>query len=490
MPAGRRDDPGRLSAGQRQARARLARSACADPRTPARRGGSFRRGSRRGWAASPARCPRPEIVEVEPGRLLLFATWFDRSDPARPLFDPVTEGILRSRLLRAVSTDSGCSWSAWEAVPTPGLTGCASTGPVVRWPDGTLAYAFESFKEYDDPRPARHAAWVVVSRDDGRTFSEPLLVAQDPNHEVYYWDQRLCPAGEGGEFIALFWTHDRKQKRDLSVHIRRGRITDPGIELTPIQQTPIPGQIAAPLLLEDGRLLAFVVDRDRPGTMKLWASPDGGATWPADDCLLVHAHEERAALSQGRDNIDFKQYWEDMGKWSFGHPAIRPLGGDRVLLAWYAGTPEAMSIHWASGCGWADRPCCYYLVPSLPYTTPAGLDDIFGYPLVVDVHVAATLHAPPVITSGALEFGKLKAVNPLALPHQVKPRRSFRPCPLITSATIMRVRAAVGDLVASDCLPASRPCRAAGKLVLLVAVRLCPAVGRFASLASLNHPAG
>ena len=35
-----------------------------------------------------------------------------------------------------------------------------------------------------------------------------------------------------------------------------------------------------------------------------------------------------------------------MGKWSFGHPAIRPLEGG-WLLAWYAGTPDRMSIHWA-----------------------------------------------------------------------------------------------------------------------------------------------
>jgi len=31
----------------------------------------------------------------------------------------------------------------------------------------TIAFAFESFKEYDDPRPARHAAWLLVSHDGG-----------------------------------------------------------------------------------------------------------------------------------------------------------------------------------------------------------------------------------------------------------------------------------------------------------------------------------
>src|SRR5436309_1306117 len=128
-----------------------------------------------------------EMVETEPGRLLLFATWFDRSDPARPLFDPVTEGILRSRQLMAVSSDEGDTWSPWTIIPTPGLTGCAMTGPAIRLAGGAIAYAFESFKEYDDPSPTRHGSWLIVSRDGGRSFGPPFLVAQDPKHRIYYW---------------------------------------------------------------------------------------------------------------------------------------------------------------------------------------------------------------------------------------------------------------------------------------------------------------
>ena len=37
----------------------------------------------------------------------------------------------------------------------------------------------------------------------------------------------------------------------------------------------------------------------------------------------------------------------DMGKWSFGHPAARLLPDNKLLLAYYAGTPDCMSIHWA-----------------------------------------------------------------------------------------------------------------------------------------------
>lgn len=289
----------------------------------------------------------PALVDAEPQRLLLFATWFDRSDPARPLFDPETEGILHSRQLLAVSTDEGETWSPWQVLEIPGLTGCAATGPAIHWPDGTIAFAFESFKEFDDPRPARHGAWVIVSRDGGRTFGPPLLVAQDPEHQVYYWDQRLCPTAHGGDFFGLFWTHDRALQMDLCVHQRHGRIEGDQIVLQPIQVTSMRGQIAACLSLDSDRLLAFVVDRNRPGTMRLWLSKDCGQTWPESDSLIVHTHDEQAKLHQQTARVDFAEYWEDMGKWSFGHPALLRVDSEHVLATYYAGTPDRMGIRWA-----------------------------------------------------------------------------------------------------------------------------------------------
>lgn len=299
------------------------------------------------FQGSPGSLGGAELVEAAPGKLLLFSTWFDRSEPERPLFDPVTEGILRSRQLLAVSTDDGESWSSWRELPTGELRGTALTGPAIRFGDGSIAFAFESFKEFDDPRPARHGAWVLISGDDGETFSTPQLVAQHPQHAIYYWDQRLCLGPTPDRFTALFWTHDLPGKRDLNVHLRHGAWRDGRLELGPIRETPIVGQIAAPLWLADGRLLAFVVDRGKPSTMTLWVSPDGGESWPSAERLVVYVHDEQAAITQGRENIDFAQYWEDMGKWSFGHPAIQQLPGGAVLLAWYAGSPDRMSLHWA-----------------------------------------------------------------------------------------------------------------------------------------------
>lgn len=284
-----------------------------------------------------------EIVEVAPGKLVLFATWFNRSDPSRPLFDNETKGILHSKQLTATSVDDGDTWSAWTEVVIPGLGGCSSTGPMLQWSDGRIAYPFESYKNYDDPRPAKHRACLLISRDGGKTFEPPYIVGHDPAAKIYYWDQRLCVGKNPGEYIALFWTHDLEQQKDLTVHLRKGSIdsTAPAV----ITATNIVGQISAPLLLPDGRLLAFVVDRSQPSTMKLWESRDQGATWK--DALVVYVHDEQSKLTQGKENVVYEAYWEDMRKWSFGHPAMRLIGPNRVLVAYYAGLPNNMSVHWA-----------------------------------------------------------------------------------------------------------------------------------------------
>lgn len=299
------------------------------------------------FAGTPGSLAAIELVECEPGRLLAFATWFDRSEPERPLFDPATEGILRSNQLWAESHDDGQSWSAWQALELGALRGTALTGPVLRWGDGTIGFALESFKEFDDAAPGRHAAWLFVSRDGGRSFAPPALVARHPEGRVYYWDQRLCVGRGPGELTAMFWTHDLAERRDLAVHLRHTKLAAGELAASPIIATSIPGQIAAPLWFDADRLLAFVVDRGDPATMTLWCSTDGGATWPPSQRLVIYRHDERAALSQGAENIDFKEYWEDMGRWSFGHPALCQLDESHVLLAWYAGTPSCMSVHWA-----------------------------------------------------------------------------------------------------------------------------------------------
>lgn len=288
-----------------------------------------------------------EMVEVTPGRLMLLSTWINRSDPARPLFDPASEGLLRAKILKAFSVDDGRSWTEWEEVPLPGIRESVhSSGPIVKWRDGSIAFLFETHKAFDAIGPAANAeaSWVMISRDGGRTFQGPNLAAKHPEAHCFYWDGRLCGGELPGEVSVYFWTHDHLRKTDLAVHRMRGRFRAGGFERGPIEDTRIPGQIAAAIALRDGRHMVFVVDREFPGSIRSWISDCGGCGWREAGPAYVHGYTDRA---RGMSDIEIAGIWENIGRWSFGHPAVRLLDDGDLLLVYYAGNAEGMGIRWA-----------------------------------------------------------------------------------------------------------------------------------------------
>lgn len=299
------------------------------------------------WNERPGSLCIGSLAESEDGRLCLFATWYDRSDPQRPLFDPETEGILHARLLATYSSDDGQTWSPWATIDTGTITGCALTGPTLRWLDGSVAVPFESFKHFDDLSKKNHAAWVCPIVNGHVSMVDHIhFVAGDPTGRVSYWDQRLAPLSVSGRYLALFWTHDRVLQRDLNVHCKMSNTSksDPS---SPVS-TGISGQIAAPLALTDTHFLALVVDRNGadPGIV-LYQSLDTGHSWLDCAPLKIYHHRETAHISQSAENVDYAKYWEDMGKWSFGHPALLRLANNEVIAVYYAGTPDHMGIRYA-----------------------------------------------------------------------------------------------------------------------------------------------
>ena len=169
----------------------------------------------------------------------------------------------------------------------------------------------------------------------------PLLVAQHPEHKVYYWDQRLCPDRQRGQFTAFFWTHNLAEQRDLDVHLRRGVVADNAIEaFSDSWPRRFPGRSRPRWRLDDGRLLAFVVDRGQPGTMTLWCSSDNGCKLAVGERASSTRTTNAPRLPRGARTSTSNS----IGKtWADGASDIRRfarLGDGRLLLAWYAGTPE------------------------------------------------------------------------------------------------------------------------------------------------------
>lgn len=286
-----------------------------------------------------------ELVETSPGRLLLLSTWLDRSDPSRPFYDPQTEGLIHTRLLKAFSDDEGNSWTPWQAVD---VVNCPyaihGSGPLIHLPDGQIGCVIETHKAFDDAGTDEQTegTWLILSRDGGNSFSAPALIAQDPLQQLYFWDIRCCVTQDSGAIISLFWTHDRQNKTDRTVHVAKSRITESFVRAGSVRATNIHGQISAPLVWNNTLLLAAVVHREQPGTIALWWSQDE-IHW--EKLIDVYQHlGDRSTVRMS--DIEIVEIWENIAKWGFGHPSIFALDNTRLLVTYYAGLPAHMSIRW------------------------------------------------------------------------------------------------------------------------------------------------
>ena len=288
-----------------------------------------------------------ELAEPVPGKLLLIATWLDRRDPKRPIFDPATGGLLHARILKAVSHDDGSTWTAWSEIELPTVSDSVhSSGPILQWKDGSVAFLFETHKRFDGQGSVEDSegSWLMISRDGGERFEGPFLCARDPQKRRFYWDARMCAGDAPGALSAFFWTHDHALKSDLRVHRLRGRLHAGRFVLETLEDTGIPGQIAAPVRGENGDLGLFVVDRSYPGSIRRWISSDDGAHWREGAPLYVNADKTR---THGMSAIEIDKIWENIGRWSFGHPAARRLADGTMLVVYYAGDSARMGIRWA-----------------------------------------------------------------------------------------------------------------------------------------------
>jgi hypothetical protein len=212
---------------------------------------------------------------------------------------------------------------------------------VLALPGGELALQFELNKAYFDRTPWRHASMMLLSPDGGKSWPRPSLVSRDPDNRIFYWDQRPGLLTDGS-LLDLFWTYDRAGSEYLNIHARRSR--DNGRSWSAIWDTGVPGQPAAPVSIDDGRIVMAYVDRTGDPVIKLRVSPNGGKTWPRSTEMLLF----RPGLgSQSGKKGSLQEAWTEMEKFSLGLPAAASLPGGDVLVVFYAGPdPDLTDIRW------------------------------------------------------------------------------------------------------------------------------------------------
>ncbi|MBI2433470.1 MAG: exo-alpha-sialidase, partial [Candidatus Hydrogenedentes bacterium] len=282
------------------------------------------------------------VLSLGEDRLLATLAWVDDSHPDLPYFNEKTEGLLDTRIVHALSEDRGATWSApWVMDTAPFAPPTPTTGPSLRLPSGEIMCQFELNKPYIDPVPWRHASVLMFSPDEGKTWPRYAVSAQDPEHRVFYWDQRPSLLPDGRLFV-VFWTFDRASSQYLNIHARESR--DGGRTWSALWDTGVPGQPGPVFALVDGSLAMPVMDRTTTPRLVLRGSTDGGVTWDTEE-LLVHQAEQTTRKAA---DASMQEAWNEMYAFALGLPHTAPLPGGGALLVYYAGkTTDETGIHWA-----------------------------------------------------------------------------------------------------------------------------------------------
>jgi len=282
------------------------------------------------------------VTELAPGHLIGIFDWFDRSDPKRPFCNPVTEGILHSRIFVLESRDDGRRWTDRREIDPAPFEAMALTGPILKLANGSLAAHYECWKSYDNPAPGKHHALLRVFNNGRLGFGPNIVTAHDPKERLFFYDQRLAVDPRTGQLIGCFWTYDRSSGQDVNVHVAWG--SPDGTAWTLPVDTGIAGQITNPLPLPDGKLLSTYVHRDDPPSLRAVLNHDLGKTWDVRDEVSFYqsaGREPGVGVARATD-----EFWQDMARWSFGHPEGRALRDGTIFIAFYGGNSDAMGVRW------------------------------------------------------------------------------------------------------------------------------------------------
>ena len=258
-------------------------------------------------------------------------------EPEDPRWTPDNGGWIGGENLVFHSADKGHTWSKPLAVgPAPTEDSFPTlASPVHELASGELFLLLEAYFT-QTIKQMRHQVTASYSRDRGKTWGEPVIVARDPEERLIYFDPRLARL-QDGSWICLFWTHDRKTDETLNV---TRSFSEDGYHWTHPEPTEIWGFPTLPLPLPDGRLLAVYNYRHSPQGIHCALSDDGGRSWDLRQARVLWDQEGRrisGALAQSGQ----PRAWEgscmaEMFTWDFGVPDPILLDDGSILVTFYA----------------------------------------------------------------------------------------------------------------------------------------------------------
>ena len=135
-------------------------------------------------------------------------------------------------------------------------------------------YPLETWKPEGYEGPPDQKAAAVFSADQGQTWGEFTVIADDLTGALLWWDQ-MCALLPDGRIYTLIWTHQYGTSEDLTNHWVISE--DGGRTWSEPRPTNLRGQVCTPIPLPDGRVAAVYNFRHEPQGIHVALTEDLGA---------------------------------------------------------------------------------------------------------------------------------------------------------------------------------------------------------------------
>lgn len=281
----------------------------------------------------------PYVTRLPDGVLVAIACRMDRSDPAAPLFNEKTAGMVQADTVLVRSADHGVTWSKLEVLNLPKYV--TPTSPIVVLKDGRWFASFDQWHAYEAPGPYRPRTVGLFSNDGGRSWRDAVQFADGGALGKGYWHGRMVRLRDDRLFT-LFWTGAMNPPGSLPLHACFGS-TDGRDWIMPVP-TNIPGQTNWPVDFGQGRMVAIYTVREgnEPG-FYVTSSTDGGITWDLEKQLKVWD-------AAGRDKIgvhSLDAYPRSHDTIAFGAPTAVQLPDGDVFFSFWCTEMSVTQIRYA-----------------------------------------------------------------------------------------------------------------------------------------------
>ena len=282
----------------------------------------------------------PQISEASYGRLVMTAGRTKATGDR--IYDPESEAMQRPENLVLWSSDQGRTWSDPEIVPVdlpPEKYTCNGAGSLQQLSSHRWMYPLETWKPEGYDGPPDQKAIAVFSADQGRTWGDLTVIADDPTGNLLWWDG-MCAVLPDGRIYTLFWTHRYGTSEDLANHWSIS--ADQGRTWSNPRPTNLPGQVCSPIPLSDGRVAAIYNYRNDPQGIRLALTEDLVHYDIKNELVVFDAGNEATLGDPEHDN-----FLSEHMQIAFGKPAgVRLPSGN--LLTWFWCTSEGIThTRWA-----------------------------------------------------------------------------------------------------------------------------------------------